>query len=89
MNNSTENENKRVLNEGDRIKEENQTVEEKSKQIAVDTWDIVGHEVVPTYFIVENEDGSQKALHHIKDAEEISDTIRQARTDENGERKWW
>lgn len=89
MDNSTKNENQKVLNEGDRVKEENQTIQEKSQQTAVDTWDITGHEVVPTYFVVEDEDGSKEALHHIKDAEEISDTIRQARTDENGDRKWW
>jgi hypothetical protein len=39
--------------------------------------------------VVNEPDGTQKALHHVKDAEEISDVIRQARVDENGERVWW
>ena len=30
----------------------------------------------------------RKRWHHVKDAEEISDVIRQARTDEDGDRKW-
>jgi hypothetical protein len=80
----------KTANPGDRISEEPQTIEEKSQQIAVDAPDITGdHIVVPTYFVVDEPDGEQKALHHVKDAEEISDMIRQARVDENGERKWW
>jgi hypothetical protein len=78
-----------VLNPGDQVDPEATTIEEKSRQIAVDAPDITGdHIKVPTYFIVEEPDGTQKALHHIKDAEEISDVIRQARTDENGNRIW-
>lgn len=79
-----------TANPGDRISDEPQTIEEKSKQIAVDVPDITGdHVTVPTYFVVEYPDGEQKALHHVKDAEEISDVIRQARVDENGNRIWW
>ncbi|MBF2029811.1 MAG: hypothetical protein IGS48_24160 [Oscillatoriales cyanobacterium C42_A2020_001] len=78
-----------TLNPGDRI-DESKSLEEKAKQVAVDAPDITGdHIVVPTYFVVEYPDGQKEALHHIKDAEEISDVIRQARVDENGERVWW
>jgi hypothetical protein len=78
-----------TVNPGDKIKPEAQTVEEKAKQVAVDTVDITGdHVKVPTYFVVEEPDGEEKALHHVKDAEEISDVIRQARTDEDGNRNW-
>lgn len=78
-----------TANPGDRI-DDSMTLEEKAKQVAVDAPDITGdHIVVPTYFVVDEPDGSQKALHHVKDAEEISDVIRQARVDENGERVWW
>jgi hypothetical protein len=77
------------INPGDRI-DNSKTLEEKAKQVAVDAPDITGdHIVVPTYFIVDEPDGTKKALHHVKDAEEISDVIRQARVDENGERIWW
>lgn len=77
-----------TVNPGDRI-DESKTLEEKAKQVAVDAPDITGdHIVVPAYFVVDMPDGSQKALHHVKDAEEISDVIRQARVDENGERIW-
>lgn len=86
---STTAENINIVNPGDRIKNQEQRIQEKSEQIAVDTWDIVGHVVVPTYFVIEHNDGSKEALHHIRDAEEISDIIRQARMEENGERKWW
>ncbi len=78
-----------TINPGDRI-DDSKTLEEKAKQVAVDAPDITGdHIVVPTYFVVEMPDGEKKALHHVKDAEEISDVIRQARVDENGERVWW
>jgi hypothetical protein len=78
-----------ATNPGDRIKPEAQTVEEKAQQVAVDAPDITGdHIKVPTYFVVEEPNGEQKALHHVKDAEEISDVIRQARTDEEGNRTW-
>jgi hypothetical protein len=77
-----------TVNPGDRI-DESKTLEEKAQQVAVDAPDIVGeHIVVPTYFVVDEPDGSQKALHHVKDAEEISDVIRQARMDEDGNRVW-
>ena len=32
--------------------------------------------------------GRKKALHHVEDAEEISDVIREARVNEAGERTW-
>ncbi|MTJ09550.1 MULTISPECIES: hypothetical protein [unclassified Anabaena] len=79
-----------TANPGDRIADEPQSVEEKAQQVAVDILDITGeHVTVPTYFVVENPDGEKKALHHVKDAEEISDVIRQARMDEEGNRIWW
>lgn len=79
----------RTANPGDQIADHPQSIEEKSKQLAVDAPDITGdHIQVPTYFVVEEEDGEEKALHHVKDAEEISDVIRQARVDENGNRIW-
>ncbi|NJR57927.1 MAG: hypothetical protein HC769_03135 [Cyanobacteria bacterium CRU_2_1] len=77
-----------TVNPGDRI-DNSKTLEEKAKQVAVDAPDITGdHIVVPAYFVVDMPDGSQKALHHVKDADEISDVIRQARVDENGDRIW-
>ncbi|MGA7934737.1 MAG: hypothetical protein WCA35_14430 [Kovacikia sp.] len=67
-----------TVNPGDLI-DDSMSIEEKAKQVAVDVADITGdHIVVPTYFIVDEPDGSQKALHHVKDAEEISDVIREA-----------
>ncbi|BAY17428.1 hypothetical protein NIES2109_12490 [Nostoc sp. HK-01] len=79
-----------TANPGDRISDKPESVEEKAKQVAVDSPDITGdHITVPTYFVVEEPDGEKKALHHVKDAEEISDVIRQARVDENGNRIWW
>ncbi len=79
----------RSVNPGDVISEEPETVEEKSEQVAVDSPDITGDQIkVPTYFVVDEPDGEEKALHHVKDAEEISDVIRQARVDEDGNRKW-
>jgi len=89
-NNDQEKETHRAVNPGDVIADEQETVEEKSKQVAVDSPDITGdHIKVPTYFVVEEPpDGEEKALHHVKDAEEISDVIRQARVDEEGNRTW-
>ncbi|MEL6912320.1 MAG: hypothetical protein AAFR62_14110 [Cyanobacteria bacterium J06629_2] len=77
----------RTANKGDII-DHSKTLEEKKEQVAVDSWDIAGKVKVPAYFPVEDENGEEKALHHIKDAEEISDVIRQARVDENGDREW-
>ncbi|MCM1985174.1 hypothetical protein [Lyngbya confervoides] len=78
-----------TVNPGDRV-EGPKNLEEKAQQVAVNTPDITGdHIVVPTYFVVEDEAGHQEALHHVKDAEEISDVIRQARVDEEGNRTWW
>jgi hypothetical protein len=79
---------KKTVNPGDII-DESKNLEEKKEQIAVDSWDPAGHVTVPTYLAVEDESGEEKALHHVKDAEEISDVIRQARVDEDGDRKWW
>ncbi|PZD70984.1 hypothetical protein C1752_08636 [Acaryochloris thomasi RCC1774] len=77
-----------AVNSGDVVNSE-KTVEEKAQQVAVNASDITGdREVVPTYFVVDQPDGEQEALHHVKDAEKISDTIRQARVDEEGDRKW-
>ncbi|MDZ7959138.1 MAG: hypothetical protein RMY34_14870 [Aulosira sp. DedQUE10] len=79
-----------TANPGDRIADEHESVEEKAKQVAVDSPDITGdHITVPTYFVVDEPNGEKKALHHVKDAEEISDVIREARVDENGNRIWW
>lgn len=80
-----------TANPGDRIADEPQSVEEKAKQAAVDNVpDITGDNItVPTYFVVDEPNGEKKALHHVKDAEEISDMIREARVDENGNRIWW
>lgn len=78
-----------TANPGDVISQQPQSVEEKSKQVAVDSPDITGDRVqVPAYFVVESPEGDKKALHHVKDAEEISDVIRQARVDEDGNRVW-
>ncbi|HBB31023.1 MAG TPA: hypothetical protein DDZ80_19125 [Cyanobacteria bacterium UBA8803] len=69
---------KLTVNPGDVIVKESQTIEEKAKQIAVDVPDITGdHIKVPTYFIVEYPNGETKALHHVRDAKQISDVIRQ------------
>ena len=77
-----------TVNQGDRI-DHSATLEEKAQQVAVDAPDITGdHITVPTYFVVDEPDGSQKALHHVKDAEEISDVIRVARVNEDGDREW-
>jgi len=78
------------INPGD-YADESKTVGEKARQVAVNTADLTGeHVVIPTYFIFEDqEDGHQEALHHVRDAEEISDLIRQMRFDEEGNRQWW
>ncbi len=77
-----------TVNPGDRP-DPNASLEDKATQVAVDAPDITGdHIVVPTYFMVEEPNGEEKALHHVKDAEEISDVIRQARVDEDGNRIW-
>ena len=73
-----------TVNPGDRIAKEPQTLAEKSKQLAVDAPDITGDWIkVPTYFIFEYPNGEKKALHHVKDAQAISDAIRQARFQED------
>jgi hypothetical protein len=78
-----------ILNPGDRVREP-QSLEDKAREVAVNAPDITGdHIVVPTYFVVDEPNGEQKALHHVEDAEEISDVIRQARTNEEGDRTWW
>lgn len=81
-------EGRNIINEGDRANG-NESLEEKKQKIAVDTADITGeHVVVPTYVTVKDETGEEQALHHVKDAEAISDVIRQVRVDENGDRRW-
>lgn len=88
MANTAKDEQDPVLNPGDRA-DQPQSDTEKSKQIAVDSPDITGDQiVVPTYFEEVKPDGEHKQLHHIKDAEEISDVIRQMRMDEDGNRTW-
>jgi len=75
-------------NPGDRI-DDSKSLEEKAQQVAVDTADITGdHITVPTYFVVDLPNGEKKRLHHVKDAEAISDVIRQARINEDGEQVW-
>ena len=77
-----------TVNPGDHI-DNSKTLEEKAQQVAVDAPDITGeHIVVPAYFVFDMPDGTQEALHHVKDAEKISDMIRLARVDENGDRIW-
>jgi hypothetical protein len=79
-----------TVNPGDKISEEPKSVEEKGEEVAVESWDIVGKVKVPEYFVAEDQEtGEKEALHHVKDAEEISDVIRKARVDEEGDRKWW
>jgi len=78
-----------TVNPGDRV-DDSLSLAEKAQQVAIITPDITAEAVViPTYFIVDNPDGSRQALHHVKDAEAISDVIRQARTTEDGQRVWW
>lgn len=77
------------INSGDKESPPSASVEEKGQKTAVAYDDALGNPVeVPTYFVVEGEEGNQEALHHVKDAEEISDVIRQARVNEDGERVW-
>jgi hypothetical protein len=77
-----------TANPGDRI-DDSKSLAEKAQQVAVDAPDITGdHITVPTYMVFDLPNGEKKALHHVKDAEEISDLIRQARVDEDGNRIW-
>lgn len=79
-----------TVNPGDIVTEEHKSIAEKAQQVAVDSPDITGDWIlVPTYFIVEYPDGEKKALHHVRDAKQISDVVRLARMDENGNRVWW
>ncbi|MGB7087277.1 MAG: hypothetical protein WBD47_17095 [Phormidesmis sp.] len=77
------------INPGDKEAPPSASVEEKGEKTAVAYDDALGNSTeVPTYVTVEDEEGKEEALHHVKDAEEISDVIRQARVDEDGERTW-
>ena len=77
-----------AVNPGDRI-DPSASLEEKRDQVAVEYDDVTLHtNTVPTYFMVEGEEGNEKALHHIEDAEEISDVVRQARMSKDGDRTW-
>lgn len=77
------------INPGDKEAPPSASVEEKGEKVAVAYEDVLNNPVeVPTYFTVEGEEGKEEALHHVKDAEEISDVIRQARVNEEGERTW-
>lgn len=79
-----------TVNPGDIVTDESKSIEQKAKQVAVDSPDITGDWIkVPTYFIVEYPNGEKKALHHVRDAKQISDVVRLARMDENGNRIWW
>jgi hypothetical protein len=69
------------INPGDKELPPEMPAEEKGEKTAVAYEDMFGNPV-------EEPDGSKKALHHVKDAEEISDVIRQARVNEKGERIW-
>ncbi len=72
-----------TANPGDIIVKETQSLEEKARQVAVDKYDITGsHITVPTYFVFKYPNGETKALHHVRDAKEISNLIRQMRLDE-------
>lgn len=77
------------INPGDRESPPGTSAEEKGERVAVEYKDATGNDTeVPTYVVAEGEDGEKKAMHHVEDAEEISDTIRQARKNEDGERTW-
>ena len=72
-----------TANPGDIIIKQYQSIEDKAKQIAVDKYDITGsHITVPTYFVFKYPNGETKALHHVRDAKEISNLIRQMRLNE-------
>lgn len=78
-----------TVNPGDIVTDESKSIEEKAKQVAVDSPDITGDWIkVPTYFIVQYPNGERKALHHVRDAKKISDVIRLARMDDNGNQVW-
>jgi hypothetical protein len=78
---------KLTANPGDRIADQPQSLAEKAQQLAVDSPDITGDHIrVPTYFIFEFSNGEKKALHHVKDAEQISDLIRLMRLQNDD---WW
>lgn len=78
---------RRTANKGD-VVDDSKDLEEKKDQVAVESWDPAGKVKVPTYFPVEGENGEEEVLHHVRDAKEISDVIRQARVDEDGNREW-
>lgn len=78
-----------TINPGD-VAHDDKSLAEKAQQVAVNVPDMTVEQVViPTYFIVEQPNGDREALHHVRDAEAISDVIRQARMDDNGNRTWW
>ena len=77
------------INPGDKEAPPNTSVNEQGKKTAVAYEDALGNNTeVPTYFTVEGKEGGKEALHHVKDAEEISDVIREARVNEKGDRTW-
>lgn len=50
---------------------------------------VVYKEVHPKFFHWTLPSGKKVALHHVHDAAKISNLIRAARCDENGNRLWW
>lgn len=79
-----------TVNPGDIVTDESKSIEQKAKLVAVDAPDITGDWIkVPTYFIVNYPNGEKKALHHVRDAKQISDVVRLARMDDQGNRVWW
>jgi hypothetical protein len=50
---------------------------------------VVYKELHPKFFHWTLPDGRKVALHHVHDAAQISQLIRAARCDENGNRIWW
>jgi hypothetical protein len=77
------------INKGDREAPPSASIEEMKEQVAVAYQEFGSDVEIPAYFTIEDkETGEEKALHHVKDAEEISDVIRQARVNEDGARVW-
>ena len=66
----------------------------KERNLTVNPGDIVNDESKSVdekakQVAVDYPNGERKALHHVRDAKEISDVVRLARMDEQGNRIWW